>query len=129
MVVDPFTALSLASNVVQFVDFGTRISFKIYDLYHSASGFTSTQSEVIEMAHQFEKLAERVSLIQPIEPDDATVIVDHESFQSLLISCKTRANELITIVEDLQVNKAHKLWSSIRQGFRAKRKREEIETL
>lgn len=127
MVVDPYTALSLASGLVQFVDFGTRLSFKIYEIYHSASGLTSTQSEIMEMAQRFQTMADRVSRIPLINDGDATVIADHESFQSLLISCKTRATELIDMIEGLKTDKTHRLWSSVRQGLRAARKKEDIE--
>jgi hypothetical protein len=63
MAVDPFTALSLAASVVQFVDFGTRTASKIAELYNSASGLTENQKEILEAAERFEKLAERLSQI------------------------------------------------------------------
>jgi hypothetical protein len=35
---DPLTALSVAGNAVQFVDFGSKILFKSYKLYKSQDG-------------------------------------------------------------------------------------------
>ena len=38
MVLDPFSALGLASNVVQFVDYGSRVISKTVEQYESAAG-------------------------------------------------------------------------------------------
>jgi glutamate/tyrosine decarboxylase-like PLP-dependent enzyme len=129
MAVDPFTALSLAASVVQFVDFGTRTASKIAELYNSASGFTENQNEILEAAERFEKLAEQLSKISLTNENDTHVIVDHASFHALLLSCKSRARELIAIVNNLKVPKSRALWSSIRQGTRGLLKKDEIEQL
>ncbi|KAF2791989.1 hypothetical protein K505DRAFT_376359 [Melanomma pulvis-pyrius CBS 109.77] len=126
---DPFTALSLAASIVQFVDFGTRTASKISELYHSASGLTQNQDEILESARRFEKLAEKLSRVSLPEENDASVIVDHASFHALLLSCKSRATDIIAMVEDLKVQKSRALWGSIRQGARGSRKRHEIEQL
>lgn len=84
MVVDPFTALSLAASIVQFVDFGTRTASKISELYNSASGLTQNQDEILESAQRFEKLAERLSRVSLPEENDASVIVDHASISGAM---------------------------------------------
>ncbi|KAJ4304927.1 hypothetical protein N0V90_000455 [Kalmusia sp. IMI 367209] len=126
---DPFSALGLASNLVQFVDFGTRVSGRIYELYNSASGFAANQSEVVDMAARLRQLADRLSQATSTVEEGASPIVDKKSYMSLLFLCRSTAQDLMDIVEDLKVDKSQRLWSSIRQGFRATRKREQIEQL
>ncbi|KAF2111408.1 hypothetical protein BDV96DRAFT_499698, partial [Lophiotrema nucula] len=126
MVLDPFSALSLACNIVQFVDFGTRLSASIYELYNSASGLASDQTELLEMADRLQSLAEQLS---PADEAEASAVTDSKRFTSLLYSCRLAAQELTNLVEDLKVDKSRKMWSSIRQGIRGARKRGEIERL
>ncbi|ORY05157.1 hypothetical protein BCR34DRAFT_439739, partial [Clohesyomyces aquaticus] len=126
---DPFSALGLAGNIVQFVDFGTRISGRIYELYNSASGLAASHTEIVDMAERLQQLADRLAQVTSTAEEDASPIVDKKSFVTLLFLCRSTAQDLISMVDDLKVDKSHKLWSSIRQGFRATRKREQIEKL
>ncbi|KAF2112303.1 hypothetical protein BDV96DRAFT_158320 [Lophiotrema nucula] len=127
MVLDGISALSLAASIVQFVDFGTRLSVKVYELYHSSSGLSASHADLDETATRFMHLTEQLSGVEISTAGPDTV--EKQAFRRLLTSCRSRAEELIAIVGDLKVDKTHKLWSSIRQSFRATRKKDEIEQL
>ena len=43
---DPFSALGLASNVVQFMEFGTKLISASLELYNSKDGTSSPNSEL-----------------------------------------------------------------------------------
>jgi hypothetical protein len=129
MVLDPFSALSLAGNVLQFVDFGTRLASHMVELYQSASGITEDDAEILDLTHQFKLLAERLSVVVPEAEDEANTVVDRKSFQAFLSLCRIKATGLITLLEDLKVDRSHKLWSSVRQGFRFARKKKDIKEL
>jgi hypothetical protein len=47
---DPLTALSLAGNIVQFVDFSTKLLAKGHELYKSADGTSVGYSELEAIA-------------------------------------------------------------------------------
>ena len=57
---DPFTALSLASGVVQFVDFSSKLISEGQELYKSAEGAltenTELKSVTVDLNHLCEKL-------------------------------------------------------------------------
>ena len=121
MVLDPFSALSLASNIVQFVDYGGRLVSKSVELYKSAIG---EATENIDL----ESVAQRLQLIAG-ELEDSTVVgdwkgksQDEDALRQLALSAQKAANELISMINDLKVDpKASGLPKSIqslRQAFR-----------
>jgi hypothetical protein len=126
MVLDPLSAFSVAGSVVQFVDYGTKLTSYIVELYNSTSGIAVDNAEILSLTHHFKQLAEGLSNIAPKGEGEANVVVDRASFQSLLLLCKSTATELIAVLDDLKVDKSNKLWSSIRQGFRSSRKKDDI---
>lgn len=53
MPIDPLTAIGLAGNIVQFIDFGTKIVSKARDIHTSAVGATR---DVSDLNHVTEEL-------------------------------------------------------------------------
>ena len=45
---DPLTAIGLASSIVQFVDYGTKLIGGAREIYHSTTG-TTAQNETLEL--------------------------------------------------------------------------------
>lgn len=54
---DPFSSLSLASSVVQVIDFSSRLLSGSYQIYHSVDGHTDDDRELKERAAVLRKLA------------------------------------------------------------------------
>jgi hypothetical protein len=50
MGLDPFSALGVAANVVQFIDFGSKLISESHEIYKSATG-TSTGMVELEMIY------------------------------------------------------------------------------
>ena len=58
MVLDPFSALGLASNVVQFVDYASRVVSKSVEQYESAAGCSRELVDTEAVAQHLGKLAQ-----------------------------------------------------------------------
>jgi hypothetical protein len=52
---DPWTALTLAGNIVQFVDFGTKVIVEGRSLYKSTTGLSSVNQELEFVADEVHK--------------------------------------------------------------------------
>jgi hypothetical protein len=129
MVLDPFSALSLASNIIQFVDFSARLVTSVQKIYLSDSGFTDEPIELIALAHDLKGKAEflinDVSLSQ-MDP------VDQQSSRILTSTCNTLADKLISVLDDLKVEgpaSSHRKWISFRNSVRAAARRKKIADL
>jgi hypothetical protein len=59
---DPSTALSVACSVVQFVDFGTKLTSKGKEYYRSADGVLADHAEQAAISSKLAKLSEQVSI-------------------------------------------------------------------
>jgi hypothetical protein len=62
LAMDPLTALSLAGNVVQFVEFASSVAILAHKLYQSATGSTKDNDELEMLARNFQQLAESEDL-------------------------------------------------------------------
>ncbi len=63
---DPLTALSIASSIVQFVDYGSKLLSKSYELYESADGTTIGNAELEVIAKDLQDLNEWIQC--PLRP-------------------------------------------------------------
>jgi hypothetical protein len=126
MVLDVFSALSLASNVVQFVDFGFRLISKAQELYHSPSGNSTQNNELLAVACDFKQLSDRVSvLVLPAATDGK----DEDALKKLAAPSKDVADELVSILEDLTAQGVQKRWKSIRGAWKGTWKEDRIQNL
>lgn len=57
---DPLTAISLASNIVSFVDLGAKVLSTAWEIYNSTSGDTSSNRSRESVARQMEIFAEEL---------------------------------------------------------------------
>ena len=80
---DPWTALSLAGNIVQFVDFGTKVFVEGRSLYKSTTGLSSVNQELDFVAEEVHKFvgALRRPLTQVQSPPSIPVPTIAESAQ------------------------------------------------
>ncbi len=54
---DPLTSLSLASNVIQIVDFSTQLVSKGYKIYKSADGTLAENVDIEAVTHSLKTLS------------------------------------------------------------------------
>jgi hypothetical protein len=104
---DPLAALSLAGNVIQFVDFGSRILGIADELYHSASGALAVNDELEFVTNDLRTLVTKLrnSLhASDIQTDpDGKFEIPWGGFKSLCDKSACVAEELVTKLENLKV--------------------------
>lgn len=123
---DPLTALSLASSVVQFVDFGTKVALGIREIYNSKSGQTARIKETIEAVERMKSLNDELSPVNMPTTSPA-----EKTLAQIATKCRETSAELISITEGLVVpeDTRSRLFSSFKIGVKATWKKEKISEL
>jgi hypothetical protein len=125
---DPISAVSLASTVVQFLDFGLKIVSKASDIYHSVQGAeirnidlgTVTES-LVSLNRRVQNRARRVRAYAVSEDEQALGVLTEE--------CKQIGETLVAALQNARVQGAHRGWKSMRQALKSVLGRDGIEEL
>jgi tRNA C32,U32 (ribose-2'-O)-methylase TrmJ len=125
---EPLSALSVATSVVQFVDFSFSLISGTVERYRSASGTSAESSEIqaltkhlIDMLNTFETNSNSSS---------PQLQSQHESrLKHLCQACKAPAEELLMVLGFLQAKGKHKLTESLISTFKALGKERKIQKL
>ena len=125
---DPFTSLSLASAIIQFVDFSSKLVRKGTELYHS----TALQ-EYVELEKVAVDLKDLNNNLSPALPPSGfhakPLSKDETALTQLAAESRAISDELIAILSDLKVRDPHQKWRSFRQALKCVRKKDKIRTL
>jgi hypothetical protein len=115
MVLDPISALGLAGNVVQFVEFCGNVVSESRRNYRST---TDTSLENTELESIAEDLRRLTTQLHSSDGDRAISAAGDQELTKLLVSCNEVADELLRAVELLKVKQGpHRKWNSFRQAF------------
>ena len=123
MVLDPFTAIGLAGNIFQFVDYCTGLINSSYEIYNSNDGNSKHNAHV-------EKIAIRVlELNRSLGAPKLNPVRKYErELQVLREECGQDAQDLLNLIESLRAKKNDK-WSSFRQAMRSPWQKDKVSTL
>lgn len=101
MVLDPFSALGAAGNIVQFIDFTCKLVRKANSIARSSAKASGAATELTAIANDVERLSDAIdtSASYPLVLKD------------LALQCKTLAAELLKILDKLRTRK-HTRWES-----------------
>jgi len=128
VMLDPLTAIGLASAIVQFVDFSSRLVSETKELYHSTEGNSTKNEELQAVTEDLRELCKTLNSAQGrapgIEPS-----TDELALLELSGSCNFVADELIAVLEKLRVKSAHEKWGSFKMALKGARKKEKIESI
>jgi hypothetical protein len=121
---DPLSAIGLAGNIVQFVDFSAQLVGKARDIHNSTSGTLpgniDTEAITRSLLQLNTKLRDRV-----LEPNST----EEKVIQVLCRGCDAVANELIIALDALKVQGKKTRWKSVRQALKSVAGKEKIESL
>jgi hypothetical protein len=123
MVLDPFTAIGLAGNIVQFVDYSLKLISSTYEIYKSSTG--SSENHVYLEAIATRLLELNRTLEQP-KPTGTKPY--NEALLALRAECVQDAEALLRLIEALREKKGSK-WSSFRQALKSAWEKKEIDRL
>lgn len=118
MALDPFTALGIAGNVVQFVDFTWKLILGSRAIYNSSTG-TSKDHAVI---HTIAAVVTRLS-------DGITSSGASPELEKLATESKRIADELLKLLEKLKVKGKKTVWQSFAVAMKEVCSRHDIDEL
>ncbi|KAN0120282.1 hypothetical protein V8E51_002490 [Hyaloscypha variabilis] len=133
---DPFTALGVAGNIVQFVDFTVKLISKSREIYESAEGASVEHLDLEAIANNLSRLTERLQkdlqqhLLPPI--DEGVPLPETKENRaelqlgSINSKCSREVDALLSILRDLKVDGEHKKWKSFRLALMTVWKEDQI---
>ncbi|KAL9057409.1 MAG: hypothetical protein Q9162_002354 [Coniocarpon cinnabarinum] len=125
---EALAALGLASSIVQFIDFGLKITSTIKEIHSSASGLTSETTTLNDITTEFEKI---VSSLQKSAYDNGPRL-SREDIELKTLATKTilSARKIEDIIDPLRKQSAKpRLRDAVKTGFKSWRSKEKLETV
>jgi hypothetical protein len=123
---DPLSALGLASNIVQFVDFTSKLISTARGLYKGTSGTIEENWELEKSANAIRSLADDATAKFANNKNAST---QEATLRELGNMCRGVADELLSVLQTLKVKGSHKKWESFYQALKSERKHKEISAL
>ena len=128
---DPFSALSLASNIVQFVDFSSKLISNSAELYSSKTGSIAKHKELESLYLDLHQLSQKVNTSS--QPSNGNVGRSQEEAALGRVAglCMETADELLSTIRKLKspTTGPHRKWRSFRQALKSVWKQERIDAL
>jgi hypothetical protein len=124
---DPLIALSVASNVLQLIDFSASLVSKSYRIYKSADGALPENQTKEVVVEQLVLLNVRVESHMKQASLSATLDGDDERLRYICHKSNTISADLIADLKKLKVSGSLTKWKSVRQALKSVRKKHEID--
>ena len=118
---EALAAIGLVGNIVQFVDFSGKLISKSAQLYYSYDGALQENIDI-------ENAAKHLLLLNKKLKDDAVTVGDG-ALQTLCLSCREAAINLLEALDKVKVKDKQQKWESIRKALRSIWSKEEVKAL
>ncbi|KAF2121014.1 hypothetical protein BDV96DRAFT_566116 [Lophiotrema nucula] len=115
--VEPFTALGAAGNIIQFVDFSCKLIRNACSIAKSATGASEATVQLTGIAKDVERLSGAIHDSEPYP----------EHLKHLAAQCKSIAGELLEALARLRREGSHSTWKSFRVALKEIWKQKEID--
>jgi hypothetical protein len=118
---DPFSALSLAGNIIQFVDFGARLLSNARELYRSPVGSLSVHDEITLVTTDLETLVKRLRGPVNARPSSEENDNQLQTLRKICGEAATVAEELLKRLETLKLSgeEKHRGWRTVGLAVRS----------
>ncbi|KAF2662244.1 hypothetical protein K491DRAFT_710188 [Lophiostoma macrostomum CBS 122681] len=128
MVMEALAAVSLAGNVVQFVEFSCKLFEQATTIYHTGTARGAQDIETLTQQLQAlcADLAHGNNSVQQPRP---TRLPDQGSLQKLAKDCETVANELLFELHELRAKDPNSKWSSFRAALAVSWKEKRVDAM
>jgi hypothetical protein len=123
---DPLTALGLASNIVQLITFTSDLVAKGRDIYQSTDGALVENLELEAITKSLRELS--IEVVPPVSRGFPLTKVEGQ-LQQLCEGCQNVADELLKVIQKLKTQGPHKGWTSFRQALNSVWREDEIQAL
>jgi len=109
---DPFTAIGLASSIVQFVDYGTRLLCDAREIYTSVSGSTDENKSIETVTAEMKALSAKLSL-----PPASAQTEDEKALRRIATECESVSSEILSLLAKIRSpnpkSKLRSVWSAL----------------
>jgi hypothetical protein len=120
---DPLTVLSVASSVIQFVDYGTRLVSKAKEIHKSSHGVLRENFETESVTIRLQRLSEAFSSAIDVPGDDEPEVLRAQRVRlgEICQECAELSKILVSKLVKLKVPKGtdHRRWKSFRQALKS----------
>jgi hypothetical protein len=125
---DPLTALGLASNIIQVVDFSTKLVSKGYNIYKSADGSLAENVDAEAITRNLTMLTTKLRHSFKIgQEGNGNLSDDDQSLTRLCEKCTQIADELLHKLDQAKVTGRHRKWKSARQALKSVTSKSDLE--
>lgn len=124
---DPLTALSVASNVLQLISFASDLFSKSREYHKTANGALIKQLELGAIAQKLQNLSQ--NLVTPAPSTLPPATNTEQQLDELCGGCREISKELISIIASLKSGRPQTRWDSFRQALKGVCKEKQIKTL
>jgi hypothetical protein len=119
---EALAALSLAANIINFVDFGIRLFSSSRELYQSAEGALKENIELAESASNIRLVVQRIT--------NSRIGVDEPALREVAGTCLRLADELLATLHGLKIdNQKHRQAETLRKSLKGIRSRHKVKDL
>ena len=126
--IEPFTAVALAGNVVQFVQFGCNLVAETHELYKSANGTSKanlqTESVTVRLIETIEELENgRERMFSGKKTSTERRLLE------IAEACTMVAKDILRRLEKLKLKESPSVWSCVAKAFKVAWSKEELNAL
>ena len=128
---DPFSALSLASNIVQFVDFSSKLISNSREIYSSRTGSTAKHKELESLYLDLHQLSQKVNASSQSANGNTGRSPEEAALEKVAGLCMETADELLSTIRRLKspTTGSYQKWRSFHQALKSIWNQERIDAL
>jgi hypothetical protein len=120
---DPFTAIGLASSIVQFVDFSTKLINGAREVYNSASGMTEENKSLESIVNEMKQLSSKL-----LPTTHHSRSEDEKALCRVAAECNILSDQILdllgTIKPKLPKSKRQSAWAAVKNKMHEREKLE-----
>ncbi|KAL9115632.1 MAG: hypothetical protein Q9187_007215 [Circinaria calcarea] len=129
MVLEALAAVGLATSIVQFTGFTTKLISKGNQYYKSADGVLTENRKLEAIANKFATLSQNLAKSSEIFSPAKQASYEENALQDVARECETVALEFVEALNRLKVDGAHRKWKSFRQALKTIWQKEDIQVM
>ena len=130
MVLEALAAVSLAGNVVQFVEFTCKLFDQATTIYQSHTGCTPDSQNLESITQELQTLCANLTHGNTISSQAHLASQsNYDSIRELAAECETTANELLARLHNLKARNPNSKWSSFRAALAVSCKERRIDAM
>lgn len=117
MVLEALAAISLAGNIVQFIDCTCKLFNGTIKIYRSRVGATNETQDIEDATQRLQHLCSNLSSNSPTTVNNTSMAQNEATIQQLARECEVAAREILTALESIKAQDPTSKWDSFRAAL------------